>query len=176
MSRISSLGAGKVTITLLVGGVIILGSIVETTWATPAQHPQRQSIPALTPTPAASPLPPDKSSGSPPPVETAPSPPPTPLSPTPVPPSPTVAPEAVGEETPQPAATERGKTETATPLIASTPAPSSTPRSTEAPATPLAPVASASAFGAQAVVNLTVMGLGLILLVLGLILTQRRRA
>ncbi len=177
MSKIPSLSTGKAVIAILVSGVIILGSVVQTTWATPTQNPQRQSIPTLTPTPADSPPPPPTTPGEPPPpVETpaAPASSPTQSSPSALP-SPTVTPQVAGDETPQPTATEREKTETATSTPASTPTPLSITRIAETPATPPAPPVSASAFGIRSVVDLMVMGLGLALLVIGLILIWRHR-
>lgn len=162
------------SICLLAGGLSLL-SPGEGAWATPAQNPQRQSIPTLTPTPANSPPPPATPGDTPPPVETASLPSPALPSPPPASPSPPVVTQAAGDETSLPTATEEEKAETATSTPASTPAPSNTPRKPGATMTPLAPPVPASAFGTQSAIDLIVMGSGLALLVIGLILIWRRR-
>jgi uncharacterized repeat protein (TIGR01451 family) len=59
MNRHPSFGSSQVFLTILVGCVIILASLVHTAWATPAQDPHRQSVPTSTPAPPTStPVPP----------------------------------------------------------------------------------------------------------------------
>jgi uncharacterized repeat protein (TIGR01451 family) len=45
MNKHPSFGSSQVFLTILVGCVIILASLVHTAWATPAQNPHRQSVP-----------------------------------------------------------------------------------------------------------------------------------
>lgn len=54
---------GRIILALLVGGAIRMGWRMHVAWATPAQAPHRQTVPTLSPTPAAT-KPPSSSSGA----------------------------------------------------------------------------------------------------------------